>query len=110
MVFSELNQTAKLSTVVRASGGADTSVSLHSHSTHNHKPVVPDLKPSALCRSFPTDLNGCWTLSKPEMETSQMQRPARLSPNTKGVGQDAETVDITYLPYDTLLPKDSERI
>lgn len=110
MVFSELNQTAKLSTVVRASGGADTSVSLHSHSTHNHKPVVPDLKPSALCRSFPTDLNGCWTLSKPEMETSQMQRPARLSPNTKGVGQDAETVDITYLPCDTLLPKDSERI
>lgn len=72
MVFSELNQTAKLSTVVRASGGADTSVSLHSHSTHNHKPVVPDLKPSALCRSFPTDLNGCWALSKPEMETSQM--------------------------------------
>lgn len=41
------------------------------------------------------------------METSQTQRPARLSPNTEDVGQDAETVDITYLPYDALLPKGS---
>lgn len=73
----------------------------------NHKLVVPDPKPSELSRSFPADLNGIWTLNKPETETSQTQRPPGLSLSTGRVGQDTETIDITYLSYAFFLPKDS---
>lgn len=99
-----VDQTAKLSAVVLTSGEQTLLPSLHSSSSPNHKPVVLDPKPSALRRSFPTDLSGIWTLNKPETEISQTQRPPRFSLSTGSVSQDAD-VDITELSYDAFLPQ-----
>lgn len=63
---------------------------LHSSCSPNHKTLVLDPK---LC-SQQFSLSEILTLNKPEAETSQTQRPPELSPST----QDAETVDVTYLP------------
>lgn len=101
-----VDQTAKLSAVVLTSGEQTLLPSLHSSYSPNHKPAVLDPKPSALRRSFPTDLNGIWTLNKPETEISRTQRPPRFSLSTGSVGQDAD-VDITELSYDAFLPQNS---
>jgi len=73
MLFSAgVDQTAKLSAVVLTSGGWTLTLPfLHSSYSPNHKPVVLDLKPSALSRRFLTDVYGLQILNKPETETSQ---------------------------------------